>query len=73
MNGARFDEAEGRILSWSNDGTVRLWDVVRLMQGNLVEVVCRLLADKYISTLQTDFGIKVTDPICTDLGGCAGT
>jgi len=24
--GARFDQSEGRILSWSGDGTVRLWD-----------------------------------------------
>jgi hypothetical protein len=38
------------------------------MHGNLIEVACRLLADKDVSTLQKDFGIKVTDPICTNLG-----
>ena len=26
VRGATFDQAEGRILSWSLDGTVRLWD-----------------------------------------------
>jgi WD40 repeat protein len=26
VRGAVFDKAEARILSWSNDGTVRLWD-----------------------------------------------
>ena len=53
---------------YEHDRTVRLWDVARLMPGNLIEVACRLLADKDISTLQKDFGIKVTDPICTNLG-----
>jgi hypothetical protein len=38
------------------------------MQGNLIEVTCRLLADRDISTLQKHFGLKVTDPICTNLG-----
>ena len=66
--GAVFDRSEGRILSWSQQGTIRLWNVARLMDGNLVELGCRLLADKDISTLQKDFGIKVTDPICTNLG-----
>jgi len=68
VRGALFDKEQGRILSWSEDGTVRLWDVARLMEGNLVEVGCRLLADKDISTLQENVGILVTDPICTNLG-----
>jgi len=65
---ARFDKVEDRILSWPYDRTVRLWDVARLMHGNLIEIACRLLADKDISTLQKDFGIKVTDAIWTNLG-----
>ena len=68
VNGALFDKAEARILSWSSDATVRLWDIARLMQGNLIELGCRLLADKDVSTLQKDFGIKVTEPICTNDG-----
>ena len=68
VNGALFDQAQARILSWSEDGTVRLWNIARLMDGNLVEVGCRLLADKDISTLQEKFGIKVTEPICTNEG-----
>jgi hypothetical protein len=62
--GAVFDKAEGRILSWSYDGTVRLWDVARLGPRSLVEAACRLLPDKDVSTLRRDFGIAVTDPIC---------
>jgi hypothetical protein len=38
------------------------------MHGNLVEVGCRLLADKDISTLQKAFGINVTERICTNDG-----
>jgi WD40 repeat protein len=68
VNGAVFDKAKGRILSSSDDGTLHLWDVARLVDGNLVEVACRLLADKDISTLQKDFGIGVADPICTNGG-----
>ena len=71
---ALFDTAEARILSWSNDGTIRLWDVSRLTRGNLVEVACRLLADKDVSSLQKDFGIRVTESICTNSWqGCAST
>ena len=64
VSGAVFDTAETRILSWSSDGTVRLWDVARLGPGNLVEAACRLLPDKGVSTLRSDFGIDVTEPIC---------
>jgi WD40 repeat protein len=63
VEGAVFDKAEARILSWSDDKT-RLWDVARLGAGNLAEAACRLLPDKNISTLRSDFGIDVTDPIC---------
>ena len=66
--GAVFDKAEARILSWSQDRTVRLWDVARLGPGNLVEAACRLLPDKDVSTLRRDFGIDVTDPICSRAG-----
>ena len=63
-----FDKGEARILSWSQDGTVRLWGVARLMHGNLIEVGCELLTDKDIATLQKDFGINVTEPICIHHG-----
>lgn len=66
--GALFDKADARILSWSQDGTVRFWDIARLMQGNFIEVGCRLLADKNVSILETKFGIKVSEPICANGG-----
>jgi hypothetical protein len=66
--GAVFDKAEARILSWSSDKTVRLWDVLRLGPGHHVEVACRLLPDKNIATLRDDFGINVADGICTNDG-----
>jgi hypothetical protein len=64
-DGPVFDKAEGRTLSWSQDKTMRLWDVARLGPGNLVEGACRLLPDKDVLTLRRDFGIDVTDPICS--------
>ena len=54
-----------------HDGAVvgALFDnVARLMEGNLVELACRLLSDKHISTLGDDFGIKITEPICANDG-----
>jgi hypothetical protein len=68
VEGALFDRAEARILSWSDDGTVRLWDIARLTEGNLIELGCRLSVDKDISTLQKNSGIKVSEPICTNQG-----
>jgi WD40 repeat protein len=68
LTGATFNKSETRILSWSDDGTIRQWDVSRLMQGNLIEVACRLLADKDVSTLEYDYNITVTDPICANGG-----
>jgi hypothetical protein len=60
-----FDKAQANIPSWLSDGTVRLWDIARLSPGNFVEAACRLLPDKDVSTLRRDFGIEVTDPICS--------
>jgi hypothetical protein len=65
---AVFDGSETRVLSWSDDGTIGIWDVSRLMHGDIIEVACRLLADKDVSTLQRDHGIKVADPICANGG-----
>jgi hypothetical protein len=71
VGGALFAQADARILSWSVDGTIRIWDIARLVHGNLVEVACRLLADKDVSTLHKDSAIKVTEKICTDHGKLA--
>jgi WD40 repeat protein len=65
VGGAVFDKSELRVLSWSNT-TLRLWNIKRLRSRNLAELACRLLADKDISTLRTDFGINVADPICAN-------
>jgi hypothetical protein len=40
--GARLMNNETRILSWSDDHTLRLWDV-DWPKGNLLEVTCALL------------------------------
>jgi hypothetical protein len=39
--------------------------------GSLAEAACRLLPDKDVSTLRRDFGIDVTDPICSHDGKTA--
>jgi hypothetical protein len=68
VRGAVFDKAKARILSWSDHKTVRLWDIARLGPGSLAEAACRMLSDKDVSTLRGDFGIDVTDPICSHDG-----
>jgi hypothetical protein len=38
------------------------------LQRRYAKAACRVLADKNVSTLRRDFGIDVTDPICSHDG-----
>ena len=61
---AAFSLDEGHILSWGYDGTVRLWDISPLPAGNLLEVACKGLPDRDVSSLGEVNGIRITAPIC---------
>jgi hypothetical protein len=62
--GAQLIRDESRILSWSGDGSVRLWNVS--WQGrNLLEIACNHSPpDHDLSSVSTRYGIKIADPIC---------
>ena len=67
MGGAAFNRDETRILTWSTDGTARLWDISRLPHGNLIQIACRMLPDHDnhdTSELQDRYGVAITEPIC---------
>ena len=55
---------ETRILTWSDDGTARLWDIYRLPRGHLIEVACGMLPEHDTSELEDLYGIAITEPIC---------
>jgi WD40 repeat protein len=62
--GAAFNGDESRILTWSDDGTARLWDIPRLPHGHLIDVACGMLPDHDTSELEDRYGIAITEPIC---------
>ena len=64
MLGAAFNGDESRILTWSDDGTARLWDISRLPRGNLIDIACGMLPDHDTSELEKRYGIAITEPIC---------
>jgi hypothetical protein len=61
--GALLTKDERRILSWSIDGTLRLWDA-GWPRGNLLEVVCALLEDQDANNASKHYGVTIVDPIC---------
>jgi hypothetical protein len=65
-DGARLTKDEGRVLSWSKDDTLRLWDA-GWPKGNLLEVACVLLPieDRNASDASKHFGVTIKDPICS--------
>jgi WD40 repeat protein len=63
VNGAVLTKDEGRILSWSDDKTLRLWDAA-WPSGTLFEIACALVPDRDLSSISERFHIVVSDPIC---------
>jgi WD40 repeat protein len=65
--GAIYSPDGKRILSWSHDRTLRLWDVS--WQGdNLFEIACKytpMMSSKTeMDRLSKRYGIKIEEPIC---------
>ena len=54
---------EGRLLSWSSDKTLRLWDA-SWPKGHIFEIACAVLPDKELDSLTKRYGIEVAKPIC---------
>ena len=65
VRGALLTKDETRILSWSDDYTLRLWDA-RWPKGNLLEVACALLPieDRDAINASKHYGVTIRDPIC---------
>ena len=56
-----------RILSWSNDKTLRLWDVS--WQGDdIFEIACKytpmMSSQEEMDRLSQRYGVKIDEPIC---------
>jgi WD40 repeat protein len=67
VNGAQFDKDGRRILSWSLDKTIRLWDVS--WQGDdLFEIACNytpmMTSKEEMDRLSKRYGVKIDEPIC---------
>ena len=63
VQGALWTSDEGRILSWSGDNTLRLWDI-NWPSGNLIQVACVLLPNRNLTEVSQRYGISITEPIC---------
>lgn len=67
VDGAAFLAGGTRVLSWLNDGTLRVWDI-DYPNGNLLEVACAELPDTSLTDTLQFYSLKadVTDiePIC---------
>ena len=66
-NGAVYSSDGKRILSWSKDLTLRLWDVS--WQGdNLFEIACKftpmMSAKAEMNRLSKRYGVRIEEPIC---------
>ena len=66
VDGAVLTKDETRILSWSGDHTVRLWDA-GWPKGNLLEIACALLPieDRDASSASKHYSVTISAPICT--------
>ena len=62
--GAVFSRSDGRILSWLDDKTLRLWDAA-WRGGNLFEIACNHLPQTHdFARLSKRYGVQISDPIC---------
>jgi hypothetical protein len=53
-----------RILSWSDDGTLRLWGAA-WPKGNLLEIACAILDDHDANDAARHYGVIIKDRICS--------
>jgi WD40 repeat protein len=64
VTGALWSGDGARILSWSSDNTLRLWDA-KWPKGSILEVACALTFDRDLAGVSQRTGISITEPICT--------
>ena len=63
INGALILNDGQRMLSWSADGTLRLWDIS--WQGNnLFEIACNHWPEHDLALVSKQYGVTIADPIC---------
>ena len=63
VQGALLTKDERRILSRSDDHTLRLWDA-GWPSGNLLQVACALIEDHDANNASKLYGVTITVPIC---------
>jgi WD40 repeat protein len=64
VRGALWSDDGARILSWSDDNTLRLWNA-SWPKGSILTVACALLLDRDVAEMSERTGISIDDPICT--------
>jgi hypothetical protein len=62
--GAVLIRDEPRILSWSDDGALRLWGA-GWPKGNLFEIACSILNDHNASNATKHYGVIIKDRNCS--------
>jgi WD40 repeat protein len=70
---AAFNGDESRILTGSDDGTARLWDISRLPDGHLIEIACKMLPDRNTAELEERYGIAIVAPSAARMYPPVGT
>jgi len=67
VTGAVYSPDGKRILSWSDDKTMRLWDV-SWPDGNLFEIACKytpmMSSKEERERLSKRYGVRIDEPIC---------
>lgn len=70
--GAIFSPDDARILTWSMDGTARLWDISTIPEGHIFSVICAWLpnAPNYnLEGLADAYDLKLSGAICEEPDG----
>jgi WD40 repeat protein len=61
--GAILNRLGDRVLSWSQDNTLRQWEVP--WQGkNLLEIACNLFSPDDLTSVSKRYGVNIADPVC---------
>ena len=64
VRSAAFSPDGTRIVTASDDGTARLWDVSTIPKGNILQVACKLLNGNFSLDGVTAYPLTFDRPIC---------